>query len=81
MLKVNILTPENVVYSGEANSVILPGYDGLLGVLPNHAELVNELTEGVVTLNGTEESTFNIKGGLARVNNNVLTILADSLVE
>ena len=70
MLKVNILTPEKVVFTGEAKAVIFPGVNGLMGIEMNHAELINELSSGDITLRGDNEQTFGITGGLVRVNKN-----------
>ena len=45
-MKVDIVTPEGVVYCGAANMVIAPGVEGQLGILPHHAPLMTMLQPG-----------------------------------
>ena len=76
-MTVDILTPDANLFSGEATYVGLPGSDGSMGILDNHAALVTTLQAGEVivrTANG--EEAFEIKGGSVEVLNNVVTVLA-----
>ena len=76
-MTVEILTPDVVLYEGDATYVGLPGSDGSLGILNNHAPLVTTLREGeVVVKNDKDEQTFSVKGGTVEVLNNHVTILA-----
>ncbi len=76
-MTVEILTPDVVLYEGDATYVGLPGSDGSLGILNNHAALVTTLREGeVVVKNDNDEQVFAVKGGTVEVLNNHLTILA-----
>ena len=76
-MTVVILTPDVVLYEGDATYVGLPGSDGSLGILNNHAPLVTTLREGeVVVKNDKNEQTFAVKGGTVEVLNNHVTILA-----
>ncbi|MEJ6505550.1 MAG: hypothetical protein QNK70_04835 [Crocinitomicaceae bacterium] len=45
-MKLEIITPESNVFSGEAKSVSLPGLDGIFQVLNNHAPVISALKEG-----------------------------------
>ncbi len=76
---VEILTPEKKVFTGEAKAVRLPGVDGSLGVLNNHAPLITTLKKGdlVLTLPGGEKQTIAVKGGTVEVQNNKMIILAE----
>lgn len=77
-MTVDILTPDANLFSGEATYVGLPGSDGSMGILDNHAALVTTLQAGEVivrTANG--EEAFEIKGGSVEVLNNVVTVLAE----
>ena len=47
-MKLDIITPESEIYSGEASAVSLPGIDGAFQILNNHAPIISALTEGVV---------------------------------
>ena len=53
-MKLEIITPESTVFSGEAKSVSLPGLDGVFQVLNNHAPIISALKKGnlVVELEG-----------------------------
>ena len=76
-MTVEILTPDVVLYEGDATYVGLPGSDGSLGILNNHAPIVTTLREGeVVVKNDKDEQTFAVKGGTVEVLNNHVTILA-----
>ena len=76
-MTVEILTPDVVLYEGDATYVGLPGSDGSLGILNNHAALVTTLREGeVVVKNDNDEQVFPVKGGTVEVLNNHVTILA-----
>ena len=76
-MTVEILTPDVVIYEGDATYVGLPGSDGSLGILNNHAPLVTTLREGeVVIKHDKNEQTFAVKGGTVEVLNNHVTILA-----
>lgn len=74
-LQLNIISPEKRVFSGAVSSVVIPGIAGQFGVHPDHAPLISPLKEGVITcnVNGTEK-TFEVQGGIAEVNQGVVTI-------
>jgi F-type H+-transporting ATPase subunit epsilon len=77
-MTVEILTPDETLYAGEATYVGLPGADGSLGLLDHHAALITTLRAGdVLVRNGKEESVFTVKGGTVEVLNNTVTILAE----
>lgn len=78
-MKLLILSPEKLLFEGEADSVILPGKEGSLGVLNNHAPYIVILKSGIVewTMNTKERHKLEIKGGVAEIRNNSLIILSD----
>jgi F-type H+-transporting ATPase subunit epsilon len=77
-MTVDILTPDAKLFSGEAAYVGLPGSDGSLGIMNNHAPLVTTLQAGqVVVRTSGGDQTFDVKGGSVEVLNNVVTILAE----
>ena len=47
-LKLEIVTPEALIFSDEVDTVVLPGYEGEMGVLPAHAPLVTTLLGAVL---------------------------------
>lgn len=74
-----IVTTEEVLYSGDVDIVIAPGREGQLGILPRHAPLLTGIKEGnVVARLGEEETSISVNGGFLEVINNKVTILAGS---
>ena len=78
-MNVEIITPETTLYEGEAAYVFLPGSDGSLGVMNNHAPLISSLKKGTVKVkdNAGKEHKFDVKGGTVEVFNNKIIILAE----
>ena len=77
-MTVDILTPDAKLFSGEATYVGLPGSDGSLGIMNNHAALVTTLQAGqVVVRTSGGDQTLDVKGGSVEVLNNVVTVLAE----
>ena len=67
------------MFEGDGTYVFLPGSDGSLGVLNNHAPLISSLKKGVVRVKdgSGKEHRFDVKGGTVEVFNNKVTILAE----
>ena len=77
-MNVDIITPDQNLFSGDASSIIAPGSDGSLGILDNHAPLISSLKEGQVKLTTTDgEKSFDVNGGVIEVLNNKVIILAE----
>lgn len=77
-MNVEIITPDKELFNGEATSIVVPGTDGLLGILNNHAPLISSLKGGTVKLSTPEgEKTFEVKGGVVEVLKNKVMILAE----
>ena len=77
-MNLTIITPEERIFEGEADLVQLPGSDGLFGILKNHAPMIASLGKGKVkiALNGTLQY-IEINGGVAKVSENEIIVLAD----
>lgn len=75
-MTLKIISAEEIVYEGEVNSVTLPGAMGGFTVLRNHASLVSTLSRGVISFTDAEDKvqTREITGGLADVDNNVVSV-------
>jgi F-type H+-transporting ATPase subunit epsilon len=81
-LKLEIVTPEGLIFSNNVKDVTLPGSEGEFGVYPGHAALVSLLQAGVIDIeleNGKHEVVA-INWGHAKVDENSVTILADGAV-
>ena len=80
-LKVSVISPMAVGFVGEGESVIVPAYDGLMGVLYGHAPLMTLLGEGeVVVRDGAEEHRIGIAGGFLQVMENEVSVLAERVI-
>lgn len=77
--KFDLVSPERVLLSEQAEQAVVPGAEGEFGVLPGHAPLISTLRPGVikVTLTSGLRRIF-VKSGFAEVDPNSLTVLADS---
>lgn len=64
--------------SADVDQVDIPGTEGWMGVLPNHAPLMTTLAPGMVRIkNGAEESRIFVRGGFAEISPSGLTVLAE----
>ncbi len=79
-IQVEIVTPERLLLSQEADMVLLPGEAGQMGVMRNHVPLMTTLIPGEIILfrNGEEDEILAVSGGLAEVRPDTVTILADT---
>ena len=78
-LQLEVVTPDKTVVSGEVEMAVCPGIEGEFGVLPKHVSLLSALKIGGLRYRtgGKDEHIF-ISGGFAAVDNDVLTVLAES---
>ena len=82
ILKVDVVSVEKSLYSGEAKFVVLPGEAGELGILPGHTPLISRIRPGVVRIvheDNSEESIF-VAGGLLEVQPTHVTVLSDTAI-
>lgn len=82
-MKVDIITPDSKVFSGDVASVILPGANGSFQILNNHANLISSLEKGIVTTvsDGGEKKEMNISGGVVEVLKNEVIVLVESILD
>lgn len=78
-MQLEIVTPDEKVFEGEARHVQLPGKEGLFGILNNHAPIVATLTKGRVKVEAIDGDVqyFEIGGGVVEMNNNKVIVLAE----
>jgi len=78
--KLEIITAERVVFSGDVDMVLAPGAEGQLGILPHHAYLLTALKEGALVIRraGREDEYVAIGGGFMEVGPDYVTVMADS---
>jgi F-type H+-transporting ATPase subunit epsilon len=78
-MKVEIISPDKVLFEGDLKSVVLPGIDGFFEILDHHAPLVSVLKEGKIKLTDPKkkESFIDVKGGVIEVLENHVKILVE----
>ena len=78
-LTLRVLAPDQSVFDGTAEEVILPSTTGLLGILPGHISLVTALDIGVLrVLNNGQWDSIALMGGFAEVESDDVTVLVNS---
>lgn len=75
-MTLEIISAHEVMFKGEATSVTLPGKLGSFTVLKNHAPIISVLVKGILKYTGADGNVneFEIEGGLADVNDNVVSV-------
>ncbi len=74
---VEVITPDEVLFSGEAVSVKLPVTSGSFEALANHAPLLSSLEKGtIIVRTSAGEEIFEVSGGIVEVLNNKVVVLA-----
>jgi F-type H+-transporting ATPase subunit epsilon len=77
-MQVTVISPEQAVFEGTADGVVVPAYDGELGILPRHAPLMTLLGVGDLKVRQTGTThTFQVKGGFLQVANDVVRVVAE----
>jgi len=78
-IRCEIVSQDRLVYSGDADIVIVPGITGEMGILPNHAPLLSTMKYGVLKVRSQgQEEVFTVAGGVVEVQPDAITILADA---
>lgn len=77
MLKVSVISPEAALYEGEATSVVVPAYDGEVGILTGHAPMMALLGKGTLRIEGSAPKKFTIEGGFLQVVNNNVRVVTE----
>lgn len=79
-IRVEIVSVEGHIWSGEANLVIAPALMGEVGIAPRHAPLMTSLKPGDLRVQreGQEELFFYVTGGILEVQPSLVTVLADT---
>jgi F-type H+-transporting ATPase subunit epsilon len=78
-IRCEIVSQDRQVFSGDADMVIVPGSQGEMGILPNHAPLLSTLKFGVLRVRYQgQEQVFTIAGGVIEVQPDLVTVMADA---
>jgi F-type H+-transporting ATPase subunit epsilon len=82
-LRVDVVSAEESIYSGDAEFVVLPGIAGELGIYPRHTPLFTQIKPGAVRIkvpNQAQEEFVFVQGGFLEVQPNGVTVLADTAI-
>lgn len=80
MLKLRIVSPESVVYNGDAVSVKVPGTNGNFEILNDHAPIISSLQKGKVEyVNDEGRHEMDINGGFVQVQKNLVSLCVEVL--
>ena len=81
-LKLEIVSAQESLYSGDIKFVVVPGEEGELGIYPNHTPLITRIKPGELKLKNLEnqDEVVVVAGGILEVQPNLVTVLADSAI-
>ncbi len=80
MLHVSVISPERVLFEGEADSVVAPAFDGEVGILTGHAAMVTLLGKGELRLGTGAPHRFHVEGGFLQVADNQVRVVTERAV-
>ena len=75
---VEIISPDQTILKQETNEVIIPSFEGQMGILNNHISLITFLRPGIITIKAEGEKRFYIEEGTVEFSNNNLLILTST---
>ena len=78
---VEIISPDDSIIKTQTPEVIIPAFEGELGILKNHIPLITFLRPGIIKISGTTENKFLVEEGTVEFSNNNLLILTPSAKE
>ena len=75
---VEIISPDQTILKQETNEVIIPSFEGQMGILNNHIPLITFLRPGIITIKAESEKKFYVEEGTVEFSNNNLLILTST---
>jgi F-type H+-transporting ATPase subunit epsilon len=82
-IRIDVVSAEEAIYSGEAEFVVLPGIMGELGIYPRHAPLITQIKAGTVRIKvpgKEEEELVYVQGGILEVQPHHINVLSDTAI-
>lgn len=82
-MQVEVVSSEELIYSGEATFLVAPAAEGEVGIYPRHVPLLTRIKPGVLRLtvpDGKEEVLVAVSGGMMEVQPTLITVLADTAI-
>jgi F-type H+-transporting ATPase subunit epsilon len=78
MLSVSVISPEATLFTGEAESVVAPAFDGEVGILTGHAPMITALGSGTLRVqNAGNVEQFDVDGGFLQVVDNQVRVVTE----
>jgi F-type H+-transporting ATPase subunit epsilon len=74
LLEVSVINPREVIFEGQAKSVIVPGEEGVFEVLPFHKRILSRLLSGVIFV---DDKNFPVNRGIIKVDQGKVTIIVE----
>jgi F-type H+-transporting ATPase subunit epsilon len=82
-MRIDVVSAEQAIYSGEAEFVVLPGIAGELGIYPRHTPLITQIKAGTVRIKvpgKDEEEVVYVQGGFLEVQPDHINVLSDTAI-
>ncbi len=81
-MKLEVISPEATLFSGEVELVTLPGISGSFTILPAHAPIISALEKGKLIWQekGREKEEWLIEGGFVEMKNNIVSVCIEGIV-
>ena len=76
---VEIISPDQTILKQETNEVVIPSYEGLMGILKDHIPLITFLRPGFITIKDEEEKRYYVEEGTVEFSENNLLILTSTI--
>ena len=76
--KVEIISPDKTIYSGESSEAVLPCYEGQVTILKDHIPLITFLRPGLIKIKNQKDKTFFVDEGTVEFVDNNLLILTST---
>lgn len=77
-MRVTVISPERSVFDGDAEAVVAPAFDGMVGILPRHAPFMTLLGKGELKIQqGGTAPRFSVDGGFLQVTGDVVRVVAE----
>ena len=79
--KLEIISPEKIIYSSEPTEVVIPSYEGYMTILYDHAALITFLRPGVIEVKGNETKKYFVEEGTVEFSDNKMLILTNTTID
>ena len=76
--RIEIISPDKLIFNSEANEVTIPSYEGQMGILKDHISLITFLRPGIISIKNQEKKEYFVEEGTVEFSNNKLLILTST---